>query len=300
MDFFSLKRVLGLSLLKLLTAVVLIAEPSLLQAQVRCAGLFEIAGKTQIENQYIKSNMFKVGRHLWTYDELLPFVRSKRLMSIMKDLPPGSVWVDMGAGAGQALWDGLTLNRNIRGVGIAYKRPDYPWVDLQDDHLHGRVEYLEGDFVENMDRGRKLDHLKGRIDLITDIYGPLSYSKDLPLLLQTNMNLLKKDGLLIFSVMTETGVTMLKDPPEPVSLNAVFKNSQRLPEGLLAWIRTIPGIELVETTPFHNNAGPAYENSVAIKIRKTQDDVRVPRTLKTIDYQSGAPPSRVFEVTEDP
>lgn len=258
--------------------------------------------RTEIRNEFIASNEFTVNRTLDVYSQHFPFKKTESLKKTVENLPKGSLWVDMGAGRAHALIDGLDLNPNIsEGVAIACKKPqgaesgrDFP----------RRFRYLEGDFVENMGRDGKLDTLKGRVNLITDVFGPISYSEYLPPLLQIYFDLLRPNGLAVFNIMAErnfdkTNTNQLYLVNDPLSVNPVLINGNQNADGIIAWLRTIPGIEIIEAAEYTLMSVEHWEKSYVIKIRKISNEVIIPQTLKTIKYEASSPPKRAFEIVPD-
>jgi hypothetical protein len=256
------------------------------------------------------------------YSALFPFKNSERVEDTVQALPEGSVWVDMGAGQARALAEGLRKNPKIaKGVAIAYKKPFNaikdpsgtsvlrrilsrvfePQREFVPTKAADRFSYLHGDYVENMYRDGKLDDLKGNVDLITDVFGPVSYSENLPDVLQTYFDLLKQNGVLIVNLMLDVnysghGANFKQIPAQ--AKNQVFTDRTIDRNGVITWLKTIPGIEVIDESEVQGN-GIARERSAGIKIVKTAEDVIVPRTLKTEVYEAGSPPKRIFRLLED-
>lgn len=146
--------------------------------------------RTEISNPSLAENKFNTSRDLASYNAYFKFSESKTLVDVLDGLPEQAVWMDMGAGKEFALNEGLKRNPRIEwGIAVSYKRPTY-----LEDHtaVASRFKSYEGDFVENMYHDGKFAQFEGKVDLITDVFGPFSYSKNLPVLLQTYFNLLKK------------------------------------------------------------------------------------------------------------
>jgi hypothetical protein len=244
-------------------------------SQESCSLFFGHFEQTKIENEYLEMNDFKVSRDLQKYSTVnLPFEKTKNVFDEVMALPEGSRWIDMGAGEARALVDGLVANTKIaEGIAIAYERP---FVIANPEKVPGRFRYLEGDFVENMAKEGRLDQFVGKVDLITDVYGPLSYSEKIPPLLQIYFDLLKPGGLLIFNVMTGR----IKTPV--------------MNTGLMGWISRLPGVEFLEV--FHRNMvySGGFENFYSIKIKKIESKIVVPKNLETDIYIPGNPPERTF------
>ena len=258
----------------LVLAILFITSPAF--SQESCSAYFGHLEKTEINNDFLKNNIFEAARNLRHYSlGNLPFKNSRSVIEEIMSLREGSKLMDMGTGEARALVEALVANPKIEeGIGIAYERP---FIIANLEKVAGRFRYLEGDYVENMARDGVLDKYFGKIDLIMDVYGPLSYSEKLPPLLQIYFDLLKPGGLLIFNIMTGRSTTPIMN------------------SGIMGWLSMIPGIELVEVN--HGQAptkGGGFENFYSIKIKKASAKVVVPNNLETASYIPGNPPERTF------
>lgn len=278
-------------------AVVTLMSVAARSAPTTCRQVFhpEVRARVEIANPRLAKNEFTVSRGLDNYNSHFPVTHTEGVRAAILGLERGSVWVDMGAGEGRALDDGLRLNGGLEGVGIAYKKPERAH-DGAD--LGSRYRYLEGDFVENMARDGKLEDLNQRVDLMTDVYGPLSYSEHLPELLQTYLDLLQPGGRLYATFMSERNYEPHTTAPGETlfAVNVVRRNGRIVPDGLVHWLRSIPGIELLEVVDVKTNYS-VKEHSRAFVLRKTHATVTVPRNLTTVFYRESSPPERHFEIT---
>ena len=266
-----------------------VAAPAVAQARgsaLTCENLFG-PSRVEIQNKNIAENNFNVSRGLKVYSLHFPFKKSAVLQLLVKALAPGSTWVDMGAGRARALNDGLKLNPGLNGVAVSYKQP---FDAATGESATGRFKYLDGDYVENMSRDGAFNHLRGRVQLITDLYGPLSYSEEIPELLQVYVDLLAKRGVAYLNIMTERIKILGKNESSIEMMNGVNGSKN----GFVAWLKAIPGIEIVERARFVAGGAQSAEISEAIMIRKIADHVEVPRNLMSAEYISGSPPRRVF------
>jgi len=233
------------------------------------------------------------------YSDHFPIKASESLKDIVLNLPTGAVWVDMGAGEARALADGLHANHQIsEGVAIAYNRPSNAF---SGNDISERFRYLEGDFVENMARNGKLDNLIGKVSFLTDVYGPISYSENLPDVLQVYFDLLSLNGMAVFNLMWSKGLDINDHSGgyhelRPLLTNYVKKDGFNDKMGVIKWLSKIPGLEVVEISEFE--IGPNSEKSLAIKVRKISNNVIVPENLRTVSYKASAPPERIFEIVE--
>ena len=292
-------RLANRGFLRPLVAILLVAliVPLNTMAQSKCVDIFLNHRITKINNWYITENAFNTDRTLDVYSDHFPFKTSESLKDIVLNLPTGTIWVDMGAGEARALADGLHANPRIaEGVAIAYNRPSNAF---SGNNIPERFRYLEGDFVENMARNGKLDNLIGKVSFLTDVYGPISYSPNLPDVLQVYFDLLSLNGMAVFNLMWSKGLDLsVYTELRPLLTNYVNKDGINDKMGVIKWLSKIPGVEVVEISEFETWSGPDSEKSLAIKVRKVSKDVIVPETLRTVRYEASAPPVRIFEIVE--
>ena len=178
----------------------------------------------------------------------------------------------------------------------------------------GRLKYLDGDFVENLYFRGKLRRLINKVSLLSDIVGPLSYSKNIQMLFDIYFKILKKDGFFYFTIITERNYQTSKDQAgrsrrkmldAPVAMNSfefVDANGLKSPVTMIDWLRTIKGIEIEEITEYiinKNNSDnePIYEKYQGFRIKKVSSDVAFTADLKPIFYNAGDPPVRSYEIS---
>ncbi len=235
-----------------------------------CVGHFEIDAATA----RLIMNSYNTSRGLSHYVERLTPTGSS-FRNTLLDLPKDSIWLDSGTGLARALIEGLKSFPNIsQGIGISYQRPDnfiYP------TELGNRFSYLDGDLIENMAKSGQLNHLMGKVNLITDLYGALSYTKEFAEVLQVLVDLLAQDGKIFFH-MTRTKNSVIATH-EPGS-------------SLLNWLESIPGLEVTSLTHPNKSKFDNRSNFETILIRKVSQEVKVPRDLFLKTYEDDAPPKR--------
>ncbi len=126
----------------------------------------------------------------------------------------------------------------------------------------------------------------------------MTYSDQLPMLLQTYFNLLKTNGLVIFNFDIEMDTANLKHQyrfrTDRIESNVVNVNGKSERLGLIDWIKTIPGIEIIDYAD-RGDVTKAHQY-VALKIRKINDTVQVPQNLLTVEYIPTGPPVRRFKL----
>lgn len=269
-----------------LTLVFALAAPSVRAEEFDCSSALHT--RVEIQNAKIAGNKFFTSRNLHSYSNHLQFRETRNMYGLVRDLKKDELWVDMGAGQANALIEGLKVNSQFKALGISYKIPD--GTDLSE--YQDRLTYLDGDFVENMARDGILNPFVGKTSLITDVYGPISYSEHLPQLFQIYFDLLQVDGHLVFNLMTTSSRAHIV-----TKKNVFIQNGVEDEMSIYSWLKTIPGIEIVDASSFVAN-GTELEKSIGFKIRKVSKIVNVPNTLITEVYQEASPATRIFRLEQ--
>ncbi|MBI3557191.1 MAG: hypothetical protein HY074_13085 [Deltaproteobacteria bacterium] len=182
-------------------------------------------------------------------------------------------WIDMGAGHGRAqreyLADKSNLAKNVvlgkaKTLAVAYEQPVFrDKAALYDSTLPTpkRHQKLIGRFVEDIP-----DAELGKADLITDVYGALSYTDRLDEVLNKYLRILNDGGAIYF--YTE-------------SLRTKIWRKDGTVLYLYEWLQTLQGLR-VET------------DLRGYRITKTSPDAQVPQ-LKLIGGYASKPPARIFK-----
>lgn len=179
-----------------------------------------IAAHSAFDNQ-LRNNNFSTLRNLNSYRGVFGAAFS----TAIKRLQYGDTWIDMGAGLAIAQTQ-LLVERRLRShlptlIALSYERPrrltssiEYQSASrarYQARHIH----YLEKHLVEFADafqyiEGRKVEDIPireiaqpGSVKLITDLFGPLSYSPELVKILRTYGELLAPNGQLHIAASDE-------------------------------------------------------------------------------------------------
>lgn len=173
-------------------------------------------------------------------------------------------WIDLGAGKAQALVDFLSQFKNLQQApsvtAVCYKLDR--WFRLP--NFSGKLQVHEGMF-EDM----AVAHWR-KADIITDIFGVLSYTEDMTASLQQVFSILNKNGHLYLS--TDYLRTTFRWNHEILSYTEFFKR--------------IPGLKVDGQWGL-------------LKITKTSDVVQVPEMILKGPVKDGAPPYRTFVVIEN-
>ena len=187
----------------------------------------------------ISKSAFNVSRSLQDYKVQLP----QRFSETLTQLNSEDTWIDAGAGTAKALFEFFDQQKagkeavHSKLIGISAERPDESLArdDSQDKHdqavkklrLHlqnddpNKVRYMDGRYVEEIPTNEIA--FPGSVTLITDVYGPISYSIRLDQVLRKYFSLLKPGGDLFLTL--DQDHVLINDPKigEPLTLNEFVK-----------------------------------------------------------------------------
>lgn len=280
---------IALKVLLFLTTLSLPASADIRQYVDSAPGLFErlrcrfiVRKFTEVKAEpkvvvadWLQSNQFKTDRNLYSYRHLLGGYFDGRLMTFT----PGSHWIDMGAGDAHALLDAMTHESlpRIQATAIGVKRPNkIPWKYFERFESEGRFQYIEG-MINN-----ELLSRVAKANLITDVFGPLAYSKN-------------PDEIM------ELYLKQLHDGGEIFAFGSSLKTRIVTPKGTMNfydWLKTLPGV-LVDLGTHGENwvrvrLDPQFQKSLST-LRDGADTRIIPR-LELVDYFDGAPPIREYRL----
>ncbi len=228
-----------------------------------------------VQSERVQKNLFNVGRGFSEYAKKI--TRSgKSLFQIFESLPKDSVWFDMGAGLSHALTHGLLRFEQIKkGVAVVYKNPEgYQDPRIIHPKLKDRYENLEGDLIQDQYLKGKLDPFFGKVNVITDVYGPLTYTRQINEVLQIYLDLLAPGGKIYFIIREAS--------------NPIYSSTHRNPSWL-SFLKSIDGVEVQRLSPENNLE---KESSFVIQKIKPQAQLKKPLTEKL--YEDGMTLKRVF------
>ena len=215
----------------------------------------------------------------------------------LQRLGPTDRWLDIGAGAGQAILDYFALGADPAKDGKPAPSRGKAQVvalsieDRRSDSLRqlaaslggGRVRYLYGRRLREYSREEL-----GKFQLITDVYGGFSYTENLSLYLESVLGALALNGnfyTMVQSVHLEDG----KDNPRTWYLTELVDAAGRDVK-VCSWLKSLACVNV--TCESKSTWDTPTE---LIHVRKTCDAVSVPR-LKSLKYEAGSPPGRQFQL----
>ncbi len=232
-------------------------------------------------------------RGLSDYAELLP----TGFCDALGRLGSSDRWLDIGAGAGQAILDyyapegdappGEKCARpgaRARAVAMSIEdRRTDKWrqqaASLGDD----RIRYLSGKRL----RQYSSEEL-GKFQIITDVFGGFTYTEDLSQFVDKVLSLLEVGGVfytLVPGVHLEDG----KDKLGSLYLTEL-ENAAGRPEKVCSWLKKTTCVKVT-----CESKSDWKRPTELIKIEKVCSDVSVPR-MKLLEFVAGYPPDRRFQL----
>lgn len=231
-------------------------------------------------------------RGLEHYIELLP----AGFMDALRKLGSGQRWLDIGAGSGQAVLDYFTSKADPAGSGsdtgpggkaraVALSiedRRSREWFELKAAQSD-QARYLFGKRLREYS-----DEELGKFQIITDVYGGLSYTDELSRFMERVLAILERGGSfysLLQSVRLEDG----KDDPKTYYLTEVVDPAGRDLK-VCSWFKSIKCVEVS-----CESKSDWHTPTELIHVRKICDGVSVPPLVKLL-YEAGTPPGRRFQL----
>jgi len=275
-------------------AALLVLAPAVVRAQTAARPQF--ADESAKQEDIYRSRGAKVpggyvtGRSLASYAELLP----AGFPAALKSLGPTQRWLDIGAGAGQAALDYYAGAAQDAGSARAGDRARVVALSIEDRRTgqwHQRAASLGPHQIEYRYGKRLRDYAPdelGTFQLITDVYGGLSYTDHLSMFMEKVLALLDVNGAyytLLQSVRLEDG----KDRPTTWYLTELVDTAGRDIK-VCSWLKSISCVK-VSCDSMSTWDAPTE----LIHIRKVCTEVSVPR-LEPLTYEAGTPPGRKFRL----
>lgn len=191
----------------------------------------------------------------------------KSFPEALSRLGPDEIWLDLGAGKGKAGIEFLRsfsdLKKAPRVALIAYKLDRW----LPFPSMEGKLITRDGQTFETMD----FSHF-GKVDLITDVYGVLSYSQDFHAALSKAFHLLNEGkSLYLYTDVSKT----------------TFTKTDGSVIGLETFLRSIQGLEVT------GRLG-------VLKITKQSDQVQIPLFRLIRYHHEELPPFRRYRLLDYP
>jgi hypothetical protein len=298
-------RSVRLSLKRWKTAGTGLAVLIVLQALGAGAGRPQEPARPQIDDEIAKQEKiyrsrgadvprgYVTGRTLYDYLELLP----ANFCDALGTLGSSDRWLDIGAGAGQAILDyyasqaDSAAGKTCAGAGGKVRAVAMSIEDRRTDSWQQQAASLGEDHIRYIS-GKRLRQYSpeelGKFQIITDVYGGFSYTEDLSGFVERTLKLLEIGGgfyTLAQSVHLADG----KDKPSTWYLTELVDVAGRDVK-LCSWLKQTTCVKVA-----CESKSDWDQPTELINIKKVCSDVSVPR-LKLLKYEAGNPPGRRFQL----
>jgi hypothetical protein len=238
---------------------------------------------------------YVTNRGLSDYAELLP----SGFCDTLGSLGSADRWLDIGAGAAQAILDYYTPEADgaapqkcgrsaeqARAVAVSIEdRRSDKWREQAASLGNDRIRYLSGKRL----RQYSLEEL-GKFQIITDVFGGFTYTEDLSRFVDRVLSLLEIGGAfytLVPGVYLENG----KDKLGTLYLTELEDAAGRR-ERVCSWLKKTACTEVT-----CESKSDWKRPTELIIIRKVCSGVLVPR-MKLVEFEAGYPPSRRFQLEQ--
>jgi SAM-dependent methyltransferase len=232
-------------------------------------------------------------RGLSDYLELLP----SGFCDALGTLGNSDRWLDIGAGAGQAILDynapenEAAPGKRCAGAGGKVHAVAMSIEDRRTDTWQQQAASLGDDRLRYLTGKRLRDYSPeelGKFQIITDVFGGFSYTENLSQFVDRVLSLLEVGGVfytIVQSVHLEDG----KDKPTTWYLTELVDAAGR-DEKVCSWLKKISCVKVGCESKSDWNAPTEL-----INIRKVCSEVSAPR-MKLLKFEAGNPPGRRFQL----
>ncbi len=262
-----------------------LAEPRLDEEIAKQQKIFQRRG-ADVPGGYV------TGRGLSDYAELLP----TGFCDALGRLGSSDRWLDIGAGAGQAILDysapegdapsGEKCARSAskaRAVALSIEdRRTDQWRERAASLSHDRIRYLSGKSL----RHYSLEEL-GKFQIITDVFGGFTYTADLSRFVDKVLSLLEVGGSFYTLV---PGVHLEGGDKLGSWYLTELENAAGRPEKVCSWLKKCTCAKVT-----CESKSDWKRPTELIKVEKVCSDVSVPR-MKLLEFVAGYPPDRRFQL----
>jgi len=235
---------------------------------------------------------YVTGRGLSDYAGLLP----SGFCDALGRLGSSDRWLDIGAGAGQAVLDYYAPEGDASGENCARSRDKARAVavsieDRRTDKWRQRAASLGDDRIRYLSGKRLRDYLPeelGKFQIITDVFGGFSYTEYLSQFVDKVLSLLEVGGRF-YTLVPGVHLEHAKDKLGILYLTEL-EDAVGSPLKVCSWLKQTACAQVT-----CESKSDWKRPTELIKIRKVCNDVSVPR-LKLWEFEAGFPPARRFQV----
>ena len=260
-------------------------EPRLDEEIAKQGKIFQRRG-TEVPSGYITN------RGLSDYAELLP----TGFCPALARLGSSDRWLDIGAGAAQAILDYYAPAGNAapaekcaqsvgkaRAVAMSIEdRRTEKWREQAASLGNDRIRYLTGKSL----RHYSVEEL-GKFQIITDVFGGFTYTADLSRFVDKVLSLLEVGGVFYTLV---PGVHLEGGDKLGTWYLTELENAAGRPEKMCSWLKKTTCVKVT-----CESKSDWKRPTELIKIDKVCSDVSVPR-MKLLEFIAGYPPDRRFQL----
>ena len=235
---------------------------------------------------------YVTGRGLSDYAGLLP----SGFCDALGRLGSSDRWLDIGAGAGQAVLDYYAPEGDASGEKCARSGDKARAVavsieDRRTDKWRQRAASLGDDRIRYLSGKRLRDYLPeelGKFQIITDVFGGFSYTEYLSQFVDKVLSLLEVGGRF-YTLVPGVHLEHAKDKLGILYLTEL-EDAVGSPLKVCSWLKQTACAQVT-----CESKSDWKRPTELIKIRKVCNDVSVPR-LKLWEFEAGFPPARRFQV----
>ena len=231
-------------------------------------------------------------RGLSGYAELLP----SGFCDALGRLGSSDRWLDIGAGAGQAILDYNAAQNDARpdqqcvqpgpkaravAISIENRETD-KWRERAASLGDDRIRYLSGKRLRQYSPGEL-----GNFQIITDVFGGFTYTDDLSGFVERVLRLLEIGGgfyTLVPGVHLEAGDKL------GTWYLTELENAAGRPEKVCSWLKKISCVQVI-----CESKSDWKRPTELISVRKVCSETAVPR-MKLVEFAAGYPPDRRFQL----
>jgi hypothetical protein len=263
-----------------------VASPALEGEASKQAGIYASRGASVPEG-------YVLDRSLLSYTIVLP----GEFKEALAKLGPQDRWLDIGAGEGRAILDYGTGKYDIvfEGLERGGKRAKAVAISIEDRRTPRWRETVERLGPQQIEYrfGKRLREYSvaelGRFQLITDVMGAFSYTRDLALFMEKTLGFLEVGGAfytVLQDVRTAAGTNKPHYPGASFLTELIASDNSELK--VCAWLKRIGCVEA--TCEARPQTAPPTE---VYGMRKVCEQVSVP-PLELVHFEAGTPPERRF------
>jgi len=278
----------------------------LVQALWPCLSHAQAAQNKKIEEEALKQESiyqsrggdvpegYVIGRALPAYVNALP----SEFGLDLANLGASGRWLDIGAGEGQAILDYYSPTSVIEKTGGENSKVQSVAISIEDrrtSRWHQTAARLDANQIRYL-HGKSLREYTtqelGKFQIITDLLGGFSYTKDLSKFIEKTLSLLQVNGSfysILQDVHSENGSN------QPFYTGAPFLTEILNPDGskmqICTWLKNISCVQV--RCEFKEGWKPPVE---IYRVQKVCDNVTVP-PLKPVHFMAGTPPERRFQLS---